>query len=82
MCTGIHFKEKVRSQVKNILPDSQVIIREAKAMGDELHVIVARARNIESRSSGRQPKLPSARAAAASRSGLFSMATTRSTQSG
>jgi len=31
MCTGIHFKEKVKSQIKEILPDAQVIIREAKA---------------------------------------------------
>ena len=32
MCTGINFAEKVRSQVKSVLPKTQVVIREAKAM--------------------------------------------------
>jgi ABC-type lipoprotein release transport system permease subunit len=32
MCTGINFAEKVRSQVKGVLPDTQVVIREARAM--------------------------------------------------
>ncbi len=32
MCTGIHFKEKVKAQVKEVLPDARVIIREAKAV--------------------------------------------------
>lgn len=32
MCTGINFAEKVRSQVKDELPETQVVIRQAKAL--------------------------------------------------
>jgi ABC-type antimicrobial peptide transport system permease subunit len=32
MCTGIHFKEKVVSDVKSVLPDTKVVIKQAKAM--------------------------------------------------
>ena len=32
MCTGIHFADEVRSQVKGMLPGTKVIVRQAKAM--------------------------------------------------